>query len=76
MNLPLKVKELPRLVNIVTYVRNNLQSSHVTLEKDSNFMSKHLPFISANPKPYNGKSHPLVDIIHDKDAHCPWHGVP
>jgi hypothetical protein len=51
MNLPLKVKELPRLVNIVTYVRNNLQSSHVTLEKDSNFMSKHLLFISTNPKP-------------------------
>jgi hypothetical protein len=51
MNLPLNVKELPRLVNIVTYVRNNLQSSYVTLEKDSNFMSKHLPFISTNPKP-------------------------
>jgi hypothetical protein len=51
VSLPLKVKELPRLVDIVTNVRNNPQSSYVTLEKDSNFMSKHLLFIPTNLKP-------------------------
>jgi hypothetical protein len=51
VSLPLKVKELPRLVDIVTNVRNNPQSSYVTLEKDSNFMSKHLLFKPTNLKP-------------------------
>ncbi len=51
VSLPFKVKELPRLCDIVTGVRNNPQSSYVTLEKESNFMSKHLPFIPTNLKP-------------------------
>jgi len=51
MSLPLKVEELLSLVDIATYVRNNLQSSHITFEKDSNFMSKHFPLIPTNLKP-------------------------